>query len=395
MTDHTSPAPQILKCEGTADFLAALPWLAGFVAKNSIFVLFFEGSRTKEAMRVDLPIDDSPRETADLLEFLSYTVRSFASSHGATAAPAIAIMTDQTFAESNGAPWTRLARRIERRLSRDRVRPRELCVRAPDGWVSYLDPRAPRSGRSLVEIERSPITQSAKLTRQEVPTLEELGALPEPDQARIAAARDEFERATATGLRVPSSRAAQSLRESTTAFSPAASAQLAAAVGEAMGWWHVAMGALTRPEFPGELEQELGVAGELNIPVDAVSISGQQQSSSPAANAGCTMYSLLAAVCPEFTDRERLVTIRQNLVRALADVPDTLRPGLFALSALIWWVSGNQTTAFQHVDDALEIEPDHEVATMVRKLIQVPLAARQMLLPSPSRALPTPRAAVS
>lgn len=379
-TPHTPSAPQVLKCSGTADFLAALPQLTGFTATNSIFVLFFEGSRTREAMRIDLPPNDNPSEATDLLEFLSYTIRSFGATNDAPSAPAIAIMSERSFADCDGPPWARLARRIERRLSRDRVRPRELCVLAPDGWVSYLDPSAPRTGRSLAEIARSPISAAHKLTNQPIPTLAELGALPERDPDRTTRTSHEIASLMAAG-RDPVSlapEAARDLRAPRTTLAPEAAGRLAHVVADSMGWWHVAMGLLTRPEFPGELARELGPRRPLWLPVD-IPPSGVDPAPAP-----CSMYSLLAAVCPEFTERERLATVRRGLARALADVPQPDRPSLYALSALVWWVCGSQTTAFQHVDEALVIAPEHEVARMVRRLIAVPLAARQMVLQQPT-----------
>lgn len=374
MTDHTPNAPQVLKCKGTADFLAALPQLTGFTAPNSIFVLFFDGSRTREAMRVDLPPSDDPRDAIDLLEFLSYAIRSFGAVNGSDSAPAIAITSEQTFAACAGPPWARLARRIERRLTRDRVRPRELCVLAPDGWVSYLDPAPPRAGRSLDEITQSPVAAAAQLTRRNIPTLAELGALPAPDPDRMASAAATLAALIAAGAEHVALAAAASheLRQSGPSLTPAAAGQLAYAVASAVGWWHVALGLLTRPEFPDELAREFGPYRLGQLPID-------ETPGSP--GPGCSMYSMLAGICPQFTERERLVTVRRRLARALADVPAPNRPGLFALSALVWWVSGNQTTAFQHVDQALALAPGHEVSCMVRRLIAVPLAARQMLAP--------------
>lgn len=435
MTDHSSDAnpdsTRVLKCSGTADFLAALPQLAGFTATHSIFVLFFEGSRTREAMRVDLPPDDDPREAADLLEFLSHTIRSFSVNSGRTAAPAIAIMSEQTFADCDGPPWLRLARRIERRLRRDRIYPRELCVRAPDGWVSYLDQAAPRSGRSLDEIERSPIAVAARMARQLVPTLAELGALPPIDPDRVARATSELATLDRSAL-VASQRAGQregqdagqapdlgpvvsarsrvalapvaarELQDVRSDLSPEAAGRIAHVASDVQGWWHLAMGMITRPEFPGELERDLGerVLSELPVTNANLAARGDLFGAAPGAAGGpsISMAGILAAICPEFTERERLSPVRGRLARTLADLPTVARPGVFALSALVWWLCGSQTTANAHVDAALEIRPEHEVSLMVRGLIAVPVIARQLLVPAApgsSSPLSPPRAAAS
>lgn len=384
----SAKSPQVLKCSGTADFLAALPQLAGFTATHSLFVLFFEGSRTCEAMRVDLPPNDDPRETADLLEFLSHAIRSFSLNNGRTSAPAIAIMSAQSFAECGGPPWLRLARRIERRLRRDHIYPRELCVRAPDGWVSYLDATAPRGGRSLDDIEQSPIAVAARLARQQVPTLTELGALPPADPDRMARTATELavleQAARARVALAPV--ASRTLCDTQASLTPESVGQIAHVAGTAQGWWHLAMGVITRPEFLGELEQEFGEHLLGKLPVAA------------SASAPLSMASILAAIGPEVTERERLAPARGHLARALADLPEAARPGVYALSALVWWLCGSQTTANAQLDAALAIAPEHEVSLMVRGLVAVPVVARQLLLPADagqhSRVSP-PRAARS
>ena len=408
MTDHTPDSPRVLKCSGTADFLAALPQLAGFTASDSLFVLFFDGSRTREAMRVDLPPNDDPREATDLLEFLSHTIRTLGAEMGCSSPPAIAIMSELTFAECQGPPWLRLARRIERRLRRDRIYPRELCVRAPDAWVSYLDPTAPLRGRSLEEIELSPIAVEARQARQEVPSLANLGALPAPDPDRLArAARSlaELDAGAAAAARDLGDRAATRARvalvpevtrelcSATGAFSPECAGRLAHVLAEPGSWWHVAMGVITRPEFPGELEREFGPLAHGRLPVDDPEPTGGRQ-----IVYGCSMRSLFASVCPEFTERERISPLRSRLARALADAPEAARPGLFALSALVWWLCGNQTTANNQVDAALEVDPAHEISLMVRRLVAVSVVAQRRGLPLPQlsgRESRLPRAAVS
>ena len=393
MTNHTATSPKVLKCSSTADFLAALPWLAGFTATNSIFVLFFDGSRTREAMRVDLPPSDDPGETTDLLEFLSYAIRSFGAANGCGSAPAIAIMSAQSFSDCGGPPWLRLARRIERRLKRDRIYPRELCVQAPDGWISYLDPAAPRSGRSLVEISNSPIAAAARAERAELPTLAQLGALPPPDPDRMRRAAESLARLdreadsrwralgplAAQRARVGlAADVARALRSPSSPLTPEDTGVLAHVLAEPGSWWHVSMGVVTRPEFPAQLEHEFGLISDGRLPID----DPLPERSGPLLQGNsCSMRSLFASIGPEFTERDRLAPLRPRLARALADVPELARPGLFALSALVWWLCGNQTTANAQVDSALALAPGHEVSCMMRRLIAVPVLARQLVAP--------------
>ena len=58
----TTASPTVLKASGSADFLATLPAVAGFTARNSVVVALFVGSRSYGALRIDLP---GRRRTSD------------------------------------------------------------------------------------------------------------------------------------------------------------------------------------------------------------------------------------------------------------------------------------------------------------------------------------------
>ncbi|QAB18380.1 DUF4192 family protein [Leucobacter muris] len=419
MTPSSTPDDQrrVLTCRGTADFLAALPHLVGYTADDSIFVVFFSGSRTGQAMRLDLPPDETPGHTAPLLDFISGTLRGLDGERASP--PAVVITCTRTFAESDGPPWRSLARRIERRLKRDGVRLRELCCRAPDGWISYLDPTAPRGGRPLSEIAESPIALEAGANGEAPRDLAELGAIPEPAPERrdavLAAlaelppfepahfrsrtagassgggrapvpARREFAAVSAEQCTHPAppeayawmhdtARVVEALRDEQRPLAPAMTARLIRCAQLPDRWLLLALGVLTRPLFPVELAEDLGPAQFVAVPVDLDAGSG------PSRQAGWTLRRLLAHLSPEFTDQRRLPPLRERVIEAVSVTPDELRPALLAFSAWLWWLSGSQSVAAQQLGEALAIDPQHELARMTERLIAASPVARP--LPSP------------
>ncbi|RGE21027.1 DUF4192 family protein [Leucobacter sp. wl10] len=412
MNEASADPPQVLRCRSTSDFLAALPRITGFTARDSIILVFFSGKRAGHAMRIDLPESEHPRESVGLLEFVCEAVLDFGSSHGAVSAPAIAICTEQTFAEADGPPWRRLARRLERRLRREGVAPRELCCVAPDGWISYLDPSAPTAGRPLSEIDESPIALEARLEGVSTPDIADLGAIPDPDPARrgavagalaeqapfdfpgpgsappgdsglgkppgaASARRDSAgpraehavhpRSAGAYAWMVDTAEVVRALRDEDRALEPSMAARLIRCAEHSDRWLLLAMGVLTRPEFPVELAHEMGPAQFAGVPVDV-------DPDAPA-RAGWSIRRILASICPEFTDLDRIPHLRRRLTATLGETPRELRPGLLAFSAWVWWLGGTQSVAHRQALEALEIDPDNEVALMVERLVSHSLYA--------------------
>lgn len=423
--------PRILKCQSTADFLAALPQLTGFTARHSIFVVFFAGKHAGQVLRVDLPETENPSDSIELLDFICDSLHDLGSVHGTVSAPAIVISSEQTFAEAGGPPWRRLARRLERRLRREGIRPRELCCIAPDGWISYLDPLAPTAGRPLSEVEESPIALEARMHGGSPPDLADLGAIPEPDPARraaVAAALDELapfdfpgsdpappygsepgeaagrqeagEAAASVPARSESSdlpcglppglpaggpqnlspacsrswmadtaEVATALTDANHPLDPEMTARLIRCAQHPDRWLLLAMGVLTRPEFPVELAHEMGPAQFIGVPVDL--------DADPASTrrAGLSIRRILLGICPDFTDQARVPEIRRRLLTALGETPDQLLPGLLAFSAWVWWLGGTQSVAHRQILEALSIDPGNELALMVERLISHPLYA--------------------
>lgn len=387
---------RVLKCETTADFLAALPELAGFTAPNSIFIVFFSGKRTSSAARVDLPPSEEPRDTRAFLDFVSAVLHKAGAAGNYDAAPALAITCEQTFADAGGIPWRRLARRLERRLNHERIRLRELCCLAPDGWVSYLDPAAPLTGRPLSEIDESPITLAARVRGESTPDLSEIGLIPAPSPTQADALKAELStilpfithaEGTNSPPRTPlhnpptgffplpswfadTAEVTAALRDEDSPLSTEMKARLVRSVAAPDRWILIALGILTRPEFPCELAQEMSPQAFTGLAIDV------DAEDKPNLEPGWSIRRLLSNICFDFTDRKRLPSIQRKLLEVISETPAPDRPGLLALSAWMWWMSGIQTVAHRHIGEALKIDPEHGLTQMISRLSESPIYNR-------------------
>lgn len=329
-TSSTALEPiEVLRCEGTADFLAALPRLIGFTPKNSLLIVFFSGNRSGSTLRIDLPTDDSSRETSKFLDGLCSLLQELRVQHG-PGSPAVVISCEQTFADSKGIPWRKFARALERRLARDGDRVRELCCIAPDAWASYLDPATPLLGRSLDMISMSPVAAA-----DAPPNFDDLGSFTPAspkERARIATA---LERRAHDSHTIMQARAAHVSAALVGVTEPDADtiADTIASANTEDGWITI-------------FEQIIATAERFLSP-EAISLPEEEQH--------------------EAAHRLRLASNRLTLSAALA--PKTLQAPVMAASAIAWWLRGLQSVAHRQISEAFELDPRCEPVRVVRKYI--------------------------
>lgn len=406
MSTLTSSQPEIITCRTTADFLAALPLLVGYTAPNSIFLVLFRGKRTGHTVRIDLPADESPAQTAPLLDFISDLLQQLIDpSEIRPLVPAIVITTEQDIPPNGPVPWQRLARRLERRLQRDGFELRELCCLAANSWSRYAGAASPAGTRPLSEIEQSAIGQRYREARQRIQPLAQMGRVPSAHPVRAAAiaaalaslpkydtpraspapsswrGTDNVPKFPVPGddACVPSpwlqetAEACHELRrldrqQTAEQMHPEAAARLIRTAEHSDRWIALLLGILTRPEFPGELSLDPSMPHSFEgLPIDI------DHGAHPRPVDGWSVRRLMLAVCPEFEQLDRLHPILELLPVIIADTPVQLRPGLFSLSAAMWWLVGSQTVAERHVRSALTIDPQHELSLMVERVVRVPL----------------------
>lgn len=169
---------ETIKASTSADFLAMVPALAGYTARNSVVVVAFEGKRTCGVFRVDLPDRD---RTADHRACISAALGILTRLRRATRVIPV-IYTEQSFEGSQGIPHLEFGRALSKRIHDSGYAVPDIFCVAVDGWASYLDPDYPREGHSLSEIEASPVGSIARAAiGRQIGDVSEDGMLPDPD----------------------------------------------------------------------------------------------------------------------------------------------------------------------------------------------------------------------
>lgn len=365
------PTPRTtLHCTSSADLLAALPGFVGFTATDSLFFLFFSGTRSGCAMRSDLPETDQPADALSLLDFLCAAITRVCA-RDETPSVALVITSSRTFVECGGPPWRRLARRIEQRFRRERIELIDLCVHAADAWGSFFDQELPPEGRALTEIEHSPVAREQRARGVAVPDLDELSAIPTAEDAAIDAVAHELARLgtdprtepTAAELAEPADldaavdAAAWLMRAPDPAPEPVARLVRATEMPET---WFIALTALLKG--PEETHRLLASAGHdlfARVPLGAG--DGDEEPWS--------IRGLITQTMPEESELRALPEVLTTLRGVIASVPRDRQPGILALSAWLWWIRGLQTVAARLAQRALAIDADHALAGLVAQCV--------------------------
>ncbi len=392
---HSSPRTDtraVLRCEHTADFLAVLPFVTGFTDDKSLFVVLFRGRRSEDVLRIDLPPEghrEGERALVNtLLELLHVT-------GGGAHSPAIVIMTSRTFSDSQGVPYLRLARTIERRCTRKGWRLRELAIVAADGWTGLLDTDTPRQ-RNLEEIRSSALAAEARASSHTT-SLTNIGTLPSTDDHRkvlvarhltdldrrhrhIAVHRLEaldnlpawllgVTRATETCVRAHGSGEAPD---------PRVLARLIAASREVTQWCAVVMTALTSARLVSDIAAEHAAVFSPSLRVfDAPSGALPTE---PPAGAVPSLEGVLQALAEVQPDSEQLAAVIAALADAAAHAPEQDTPGILAMLAWMWWLRGMQSVAHRLIDQALTASPSHLIVQLVAQVIRtIPQSRLQAL----------------
>ncbi|MCY7405142.1 MAG: DUF4192 domain-containing protein [Cryobacterium sp.] len=146
--------PTIVKAQKAQDFLALVPQLLGFVAETSAVLVAFRGNRTCGALRFNLPDDGAPHRVYNRI---ATTLAGMLCKIPGVDAVVPVIYTNDSFTDAAGIPRERFAEILNRRLELSGFLLRDsLCV-AADAWGSYLDPQCPAVGHPLSDIAESPV----------------------------------------------------------------------------------------------------------------------------------------------------------------------------------------------------------------------------------------------
>lgn len=390
------PADRVLRCENTAEFLAALPFMTGYTDGHSLFVVLFRGSRSCGTMRIELPAAQSAADSASLIDGLVRILRDAGAQRGS---PALVITTSQSFAEQRGTPWLRFAKRLQRRMKREGWEAREFAVVAADGWCS-LRSETPETPRPLTEIIDSSMAQQLRVSEQPPKTLDSVGRLPECDEDRADLVAEHLraieERSAARDARkavgsdagsdvdtehspmrtIPvwlpgTARVAEACftpthgRSRDRRIEPRLLARLIDCAQTPDRWLVLALTAMTRAEFVVDLAEECDDTRFESVPLE----TGRYPRPS------WTILELLRSLAQEIPERKKIDRTIAALSDAAAHSPESHRPAILALLAWAWWLRGLQSVSNRFVEKSLAIAPQHELTLTVKKLTDMPAEA--------------------
>ncbi|KAB1661324.1 DUF4192 family protein [Pseudoclavibacter sp. CFCC 13796] len=356
-----------LKPQGSAQFLATLPALTGFIAHESLVAVFFSGKRSIGSFRLDLPDD------GDLLrarEFADLVVDTLCRVPGCTGAVPV-IYCDSAVGDSAKLPYSLLWSLLEECLSDSELDVLDACCVASDGWGSYLDADLPVGGRDLAEIEQNPMRLDAMMAvDREIVDLEAMSELPPCDAALVA----ETSSALAERLdRLPESfrlhETIQTLdldlealiRHASLGVPPPGSDRTEP-VDRLLDFCTVARLDIVR---------EIFLVG-LAFGPEALRLAAQESQHTRVrhTNLASVAYRLkntltelvLRGVPAAPPDRERMRSAVHVLQRCCAAADPEVRADLAAMIAWLWWAIGIGSVAERLLVQVLDHDPDHGLA---------------------------------
>jgi len=381
----SSSSPTVLSCSTTAEFLSALPFLTGFHANDSLFLVAFRGRRADHVMRFDLP----QPEQVPLPVFLDGLCELLRTRGTGSCRPAVVITCEQTFAEAGGPPHRRLVRRLRHRFEREGWELRDAAVVAPDGWAGLLGPHEQQLRRPLSEITSTAVRLQALQELGEPQHLSNLARLPTPDARRTAqvsaalahldardddvvgdggadggGGRDSDPGVARCGSRLDAQliaiiRAVGSwVSDPNREPAPSLFAQLIRAAEQPGSWL-----ALFLTSFiPAERVIELLQASDLAL------LTAQPLTS----DSRWSVHDLILTLSAERPESEPLSRATSVFADVAAHAPAARRPGLLALLAALWWMRGLQSVAQDLVREAYALDPDLPVVRLTSALAEAP-----------------------
>lgn len=367
-TPALSTSSTVLRCESITDLLAAFPFLTGFTADNSLFVLAFSAARASRSMRIQLPSDERPAALTRFLDGLCAMLRDTGAGPGG---PALIITSTQSFADAGGPPWRALAARIQRRFAREGWQARAFACIAPDGWTDYLEGAVRPSPRPLAEIHRSPVIAEAKRVAPPPASYEQFGQLPSVAPEFLSAVRAELDRpahSTAADtssddrLREAVTAIGNCIRDGESAMTAADCARLIQTSTSDEYSLLIPLAILTRTEFVHDV---LAQSRNLLVGIPIESPPGRPPGTS--ASVRGILESLGAAEPPV----PRLRRGGEVLGAAAVCAPEEYRAPLLSLVAWSWWMQGMQSVASRHSTAALESQPMTGFSVMVDRLLEL------------------------
>jgi hypothetical protein len=367
----------VVKAANAAEFLSFVPRLLGFVPRNSVVLVPFAGSRTLGAARVDLPRrEDAAASTATFVGMMCRV-------EPATGLAAV-VYTDEDF-PADGIPRSDIADGILARAEASGLRVVDLLCAARDGWASYLDPDTPAGGHPLSLLESVPVGaehfpdpigdqwSGAELPTVDLAESERVGrALASLRRALTLLCGSEDEQGGDDSVTADPDDAAGSRIDPRALEAVCLLDDLPALFEEALLWDDGAIDpynaaalawCLARPALRDvALVQWCGDIGRGDEALDA------QLRWEAGADYPRSLASRMWGEGPQ-PDPERLRDALQTARRVAAAAPRASRAGALAACAWLSWALGRSTHADHYAGLAIDIEPEHGLAEIVRSMV--------------------------
>lgn len=359
MDSHT-----ILRSSSGADFLAALPSLAGHTVPNSLLLVPFIGKRTFGAVRADL--EPMIGECAEAVNgHLVDTLLAIPECDGAM----IVLYPEQTFAQAR-ASWLGHAAALAEMLARRGLRVVDIFCVATDGWGDLRDAGIPISGRPLAEIAASAVGEQAAAIAGAPSDLASELAFPEPEPsfaealstavillADFGTESDAFGRAHEVALPEPVAflEGVLSVEPDDVPISDLARLVVHCARPDVRDQF------IVQTAFGGELGRRVARANDwlAEREISEVDLRGELMTTAPASvhrafEEGAERLMGLGLVRPARTRMDRMRVLLRRTILAV-DGPDRCGP----LTVLAWlaWATGRASVASPLIAQAIEADP--------------------------------------
>ncbi|MFP1601205.1 DUF4192 family protein [Microbacterium sp. 2216-1] len=369
----------IIHATHPAEFLGLVPALAGFTPRQSLVLLPFQGSRTRGAMRIDLPVDG-----ADADDFAHAALQALLQVQNVDATALVAYTDSPAQSVPDGMLLPHLAT-VEAVLdiaTQAGLRIVEaLCV-TPDGWSDYLaeDPALhpldsiPRpDGVPGVGDVSGDQTAGADLPPSNLVEREQVGrALRELDhileqnrlgQGQTLGTQNPLALITAEGVLDDLPAFAEELLEMPSDDD---------AYGCAALLW-----CLNRPV----LRDAVLVQWATDLAMGEYALDSQLQFAAGSGSVPDAVGQVFLGKGPR-PDADRLGCALQVVRSAAARAPRGAKVGALTAAAWLAWALGRSSHAGAYVDQALAIDPEHSMASLISTMLSSGMLPEWALKPA-------------
>ncbi len=351
----------IVRVGSPADFLAHVPHLLECTPRRSLVLVTFAGTRSRGALRVDLPEPDSVAE----VESIASTLIGMACKVPQTDAVAVVVYTDRSVAEGQGAPHEALVDAVRARADICGLGLVDALAVGPDGWNSYLSP-LPGGARPLSEIAARERAESVPGVRDDQFAAAELPAVDPRESAAVYRLLGDLEQVMGQrgGARLSARRRVAAAEVADDLIDPPTVFEAAVAPGGDLGVRDTVALAfcLQRPGLRDvALMQWVGdlTTGDVTYRAQCAYADGvpfPEDLARPMWGQGAR------------PDPDRLHRALDRCRRVAAATPGDRRAGPLAACAWLAWATGRSTHAATYAAWALDIDPAHVLAGIVRAM---------------------------